>query len=461
VRRQRRELLLTHRRLRSSLAASALASALLGCGSCGDGAARRRDDAAVRDAPPATDAPPSTSDGGPDAPPGARPHPLYPALDLDDLPAPGGAPETPYRAPALPATTRAVTVSATGGDAARELLALCTVPGSAVTVPDAAGNLGTVFLGDVTDCDITLGPAVVVDILYLGHLNVPPSTAPVHRVRVRGGQLGQVLVDPGSTDLVLDGVAINNAVVAPALRAATGIFLIGDRTGAGPVVERFAVVNSIIRMTPVATGAPGATDGAAYLAQGARDVLFASDNVVTAGNRNAWGFLVGGGRNQLFVDLAVRVSMDKLVRVEDAAVDYLWVRGGTWMRQATTAPGGGVPSDAFVQRDDRGADHVYLHDATVYLLPEATPSFGASPGPGQNGKRWEARRLAWHARSAATISDAVLTAMEGACAPAAICDYGAGTHSYHHDPALALPASPWRDLPAFADDDPDHQPTAP
>jgi hypothetical protein len=435
---------------RSLPVAGALASVLFACSGCGDDGPAR-DDAAVRDA---------AADATLDGPPGSRPHPLYPALDLDELPAPGGAPDAPYLPPALPATTRAITIAGTGAEAGRAIQTAGAIAGTAVTVPDAAGNLGTVFLGNVTDCDLTLGPAVVINILYLGHLNTP-EIAPVHRVRVRGGQLGQLLVDPGTTDVVLDGVVINNAVVAPAFRAGTGIFLIGDRTGAGPVVDRFAVVRSIVRMMPVEPGAPGATDGAAFLGQGARNVFFADDNLVTAGNRNSWGFLIGGGRNQLFVDLTVRVSADKLIRVEDAAFDYLWVRGGTWMRQATPAVGGSVPSDTFAQRDDRGTDHVFLHDASVYLLPDAPPAFGASLGFGQAGKRWEARRLTWYARGAATISDDKLTAWAAACTPTAICDYGAGTHTYRYDPALALPASPWRDLPAFADDDPDHQPIAP
>lgn len=442
-----------HRGMRPWLAGSVAVAALAAAG-CGDDGARPID---ARVTPIIDGAQPI--DAPTDAPPGPNLHPLYPALDLDTLPGAGGATGAPYRPPALPVTTRSITISSTGAQAAADLLAACQVAGTAVTVPDAAGNLGTAFLGAVDDCDITLGRAVVVNILYLGHLNTP-AVAPVHRVRVRGGQLGQVLVDPGSTDLVLDGVVINNAVVAPIARASTAIFLIGDRTGAGPVVERFAVVNSIIRLRP-SEPIGGNTDGSAYLGQGARDVFFANDNVVTAGNRNSWGFLIGGGKNVLLVDLAVRVSIDKLVRLEDAAIDYVVVRGGTWMREATLTAGGAATSDAFVQRDDRGTDHVYLHDAAVWLLPSIAVTFGASPGLGQAGKAWEARRLHWHARSSTAVSDAVLTGQQGLCVPAATCDYGVGTHTYEYADTLALPANPWRDLPAFADDDPDHQPVAP
>lgn len=435
--------------------AAGLVAALAACGDDGDGAR----DAWVRDDAPVFDAAVDASDAAIDAPPGARPHPLYPPLDLDSLPGAGGAAGAPYRVPALPVTTRAVTIANTGAAAAQELLAACRVDGTAAMVPDAAGNLGTLFLGGVDDCDITLGPAVIANVLYVGH-DQAPAVNPSHRVRVRGGQLGQVLVDPGSTDVVLDGVVINNAVVTRDGRANTAIFLIGDRNGVDPVVERFAVVNSIIRVLPTSP-IGGNTDGAAYLGQGARDVFFANDNIVTGGNRNSWGFLVGGGKNALFVDLSVRVSVDKLIRLEDAPIDYVWVKGGTWMREATLSAGGLASNDAFAQRDDRGTDHVYLHDATLYLLPALEVVFGASRGAGQNGKRWEARRLQWHAKTSSVVSDAILERLAGLCSPAATCDYGLGTHTYAYDAALALPANPWRDLPAFADDDPDHQPIAP
>lgn len=442
---------MTRRGLTALALALVLPSALAACGDDGATIADARTIDASADA---------ASDAGPDGPPPARPHPLYPALDLDDLPGDGGAAGAPYRPPTLPATTRAITLTSTGAQAGLDLAAACATAGTAVTVPDGAGALGTVFLGNATDCDVTLGARVVIGILYVGHVNTP-AVAPAHRVRLRGGQLGQLLVDPGSTDLVFDGVVINNAVVAPFARANTAIYLIGDRTGVGPVVERFALVRSIVRMMPTTPNGTGDTDGAVYLAQGARDVFFADDNLVSGGNRNAWGFLVGGGKNLLLVDLAVRVSIDKLVRLEDAAIDYVWIKGGTWMRQATTTSGGATPSDSFAQRDDRGTDHVYLHDLAVYLLPPTATTFGASTGAGQVGKRWEARRLAWHARDAAVVSDARLTALQSGCAAGAFCDYGVGSHSYAYEPALTLPMSPWRDLPSFADDDPDHQPVAP
>ena len=123
---------------------------------------------------------------------------------------------------------------------------------------------------------------------------------------------------------------------------------------------------------------------------------------------------------------------------------------------------GGPPSnDAFAQLGDLGTDQVFIHDTAVYLLSPLPVAFGASTGPGQIGKSWEARRIEWHARSAEVISDARLSEAAGACVAGAVCDYGVGTHTYQYDAAVAFPANPWRDLPTFADDNPDNQPVAP
>lgn len=392
---------------------------------------------------------------------GRRPHPLYPALDLDTLPGGGGGAIGPYPPPAPPTTSRSVTITSAGAQAGRDLLAACQVAGTAVTVPDAAGRLGVVNLGDVTDCDVALGPEVVIDLLVVGSLP-GPMEAPAHRLRLRGGQLGSVMVAPRSRDLIFDGVAINNAVRPPADRSGTGIYLIDDPADpdAG-FVDRVAVVGSFVRMVATAPTGGGDTDGCAYLAGRARNVLFAGNNIVTAGNRNSWGFRIGGGDNTLLVDNSVRVSFHKLVRMNDAPVDYVYIKGGTWMREAGVTAGGLELNDAFAQLGDLGTDRVFIHDPAVYLRSAEPVSFGASTGPGQADRSWQARRIAWHARSPAVISDARLQDLAAGCVASATCDYGAGTHSYVHDDGVDFPPSPWRDLPAFADDDPDHLPIAP
>ena len=49
--------------------------------------------------------------------------------------------------------------------------------------------------------------------------------------------------------------------------------------------------------------------------------------------------------------------------------------------------------------------------------------------------------------------------LEGFCdGVGALGDYGVGTHTFTFDDTIAFPADPWRDLPTFDDDDPDHLP---
>jgi hypothetical protein len=393
----------------------------------------------------------------PDAGTAARPHPLYPELDLDDLPGDGGGAIGPYQAPMLPVTTRTVTVTGSGAQARNELYDACSVKGTAVTVPDGAGRLGVVDFGHVEDCDVTLGSEVIIDLAYLGHLP-GPMVAPAHRLRIRGGQIGSIMVDPGSSDLVLDGVTLNNAVLPPSSRSGTGIYLISDGDSH---VNRFAFVRSVLRMVATPPSGAGDSDGCAYLAGGAQNVLFAGNNIVTAGNRNSWGFRIGGGSNYLFVDNRVRVSFHKLIRMNDGPVDYVYVKGGTWMREATLTAGGDMLNDSFAQLGDLGTDRIFIDDPVVYLLPTTQVSFGAGNGPGQAGKSWQARRIEWHARSASVVSDAILGGYQAACAAGASCDYGLGTHRYHYDPDLRLPDQPWHELPGLAESDPDALPIAP
>jgi hypothetical protein len=305
---------------------------------------------------------------------------------------------------------------------------------------------------------VTLGPDVVADFVFVGHLP-GPTIAPAHRVRVRGGQIGNINVDPGSTDVVFDGVTVNNAVVPPAQRAGTGIYLI-ENDEHGPV-ERFGFVNSVLRMVETVPSPSGDTDGCAYLAGNARNVIFANNNIVTAGNRNAWGFRISGGSNYVFIDNSVRVSFHKLIRMNDALVDYVYVKGGTWMREATLTAGGLELNDSFAQLGDDGTDRIFIHDPTVYLLSTERVIFGASSGPGQAGRSWEARGIAWHARSDMVVSDELLANYASACTTGATCDYGIGTHRYTYEGDVAFPDNPWRALPAAAEEDPDRLPVAP
>jgi hypothetical protein len=404
-----------------------------------------------------SDASETAADGGglgSDAGVGTRPHPLYPALDLDTLPGPGGAVSGAYEPPMLPETTRTVMVTTTGGQARADLAAACQMAGTAVTVPSSAGRIGTVDFGNVTDCDVTLGADVIADLVYVGHLP-GPTVAPAHRVRIRGGQIGYIMVDPGSTDIVFDGVTVNNAVVPPAQRVSTGIYLIDS---GGEVVERFAFVNSVLRMVATLPDGGGASDGCAYLAGNARNVLFANVNIVTAGNRNSWAFRISGGDNFLIVDSTVRVAFHKMIRMNDDPVDYVYVKGGVWMRQDSTGAAGEMFNDTFAQIGDSGTDHVYIHDTTVYLESTDPLYFGATNGPGQVAKSWQVRGVAWHAPSASVVSDTILQQHQSNCSVGGSCDYGVGTHSYDYASPLVLPDDAWRSLPGLAEDDPDALP---
>lgn len=406
-----------------------LALSVMGCD--GGGAA----DAGSVDAPPV------------DAPRAIGAHPLHPTLDLATLPGAGGAASGPYEVPVLPTTSRTVTVGGTGDAARSELEAACAGGGVLVEVPAAAGALGVVNLGGVDDCDVRLDDAVVIELLVIGSLR-GPMLAPVHRLRIRGGQIGGVFVAEGSTDVVLDGVTIDNGVVPSGSRTGTAIQV--------REMNRLAVVRSLIRMVPVDAG-DGNRDGCAYLGVGARNVIFAGDDVVTAGNRNSWGFRIGGGENYLLVDLSVRVSFHKLVRMNDGPVDYVLIRGGTWMRERTLTAGGLELNDSWAQLAGSTTDHVYVEDAEVYLLSGERPSFGMALVPEQAGRRWEARRIRWHALAPSVVDDGHLGTLASSCPAGASCDYGIGTHTYAYDPALTLPASPWRS----GRGDPDARPIAP
>ena len=334
------------------------------------------------------------------------------------------------------------------------MLAACKKPGTAVTVPDSAGRIGGIDIGNVTDCDITLGYGVVLDFIYMGHL--PGSKiAPSHRVRVRGGRIGAIWVDPGSTDIVFDSVVVDNDVNGAPNRRGGAIFLAANSSSDS--VNRFGFVNSMIRMLPV--DAAGFQDGNAYIGDRARNVFFANNNIITAGNRNSWAFRVQGGYNFIAVDNAIRVSYHKLIRMNTYLVDYVYVKGGIWMRENTTSPVGTL-NDSFQDVGGDGTDNIFIHDTEVYNRSDLPMGFGASFFPEQNGKSWEARRISWHAVDSSVISDNRLLSFENGCAPTAVCDYGIGTHTYDYDPTLNFPTNPWRNLPALPEDNPDNLTTA-
>lgn len=388
------------------------------------------------------------------------PHPLYAALDLCALPGEGGGFCGVYESPVLPTTRRSVTIASSGSQAADDLLEACGTPGTAVEVPNSAGHLPVITLGGVDDCDILLGDAVTTDTLLIGGLP-GPTLAPSHRLRIRGGKVATVAVNEETTDITFDGVVIDNGFRPTAERLNKGIVLYsGDAEDS--VVNRFAVVNSIIRAVEGPADPGGSTHGFAYIGSRARNVLFANNNVVTAGNHDSWGFRVGGGCNALFVDNSVRVSFHKFIRFNDDDTDYAYVRGGVWMRESTINPQGIDPADSFTElQGDHSTNHVYIHDPEIHMLATGLFSFGAAANSGNAGSSWEVRNIAWHASSPDLVNDEVLTQLQGYCVEGAECDYGIGTHTYVYDDELTLPEDPWRDLPDVTPSNPDALPITP
>lgn len=390
---------------------------------------------------------------------GAVLHPQYAALDMRSMPLYGTAGFT-YETPELPVTTRSVTITSSGSQARADLVSQCMQGGVAVTVPDSAGDIGHVGFAGVRDCDITLGPNVRIQSLVLCRLansfcfeSNPPPLQPTQRVRLRGGQIGGVSLHHSASDIVLDGVVINNGIMPSSGRMQTAVGM-SD-------ANRVAVVNSLIRMVPVDMGG-GISDGTGFMTSNARNVIVANNNMVTAGNRNSWAFRLSGGFNWIIMDNTIRVSHHKLVRFNDADVGYVYIKGGVWMRDGAAASD---VVDTFANiGSNTTTDNVYIHDTTVYLSPGGGPvTFGAHMGGGsQVNGLWEARRISWVARNAAVVSDTVLADLASSrCGTDDICDYGVGTHTYTYDANLVLPTNAWRTLGGFSNSDPDQLPIEP
>lgn len=441
---------MTHTERRSRVAAfmSGLVVAVLVCG-CSGGSS---------DQTPAPGPGPSRAPSPAPPPATANPHPQYPALDLARLPGYGTSLFS-YQAPQLPVTNRSVTLGSTGLSAGSQLVNECRQGNVSITVPNSAGDIGVVVLAGAADCDIMLGDSVRVQSLTLCRLansfcfeSNPPPLQPAQRVRIRGGQIGAVSLFHGASDVIFDRVVINNGVMPSSNRSQTAVLM--------SEANRVAIVNSLIRMVPVDMGG-GVFDGAGFMTENARNVMVANSNLVTAGNRNRWGFRLSGGSNWILLDNAVKVSHHKLVRLNDHDVGYVYIKGGVWMRDGPAATNL-VDSFANIGSGTRTGP-VYVHDVSVHISPDGGPIiFGASANAGQINTRWEARRIHWFARHSGVVSDSVLSNLvDTHCGTDDVCDYGVGTHTYSYSAGLAMPASPWREIDGFANSNPDQLPIAP
>ena len=387
--------------------------------------------------------------------PAGNPHPFWAALDLDTLPGDGGMPGQPYEVPTLPTTNQTITILTSGAQAVTDIKAAAALGNVEIIVPDSAGHLGAgLELGNYSDVDITFGPNVTCDGLSIGALP-GEGDEPCFRIRIRGGHFGSLFAVGGSTDLVFDGVIFNNGIIQDPGGYHGRCIDFGN-------LNRVVIVNCVLRTIPF-ENAPGDSHGRCFVGEGT-NVLFAGNNIVTSGNHDSWGFRISGGGNFLIVDNVCRVPYHKLVRINDNFVDYVYIKGGLWLRGDTDSFSGAPANDLWAQLDTGGAacDHIYIEDTEVYMLSDQQPAFGQLGAAYQSGRIWETTNVHFHALNSTVISDTYLQQLENDTNSfGALSDYGIGTHTYSYDPALEFPADPWLDLPTITTDDPDTLPNWP
>lgn len=138
-------------------------------------------------------------------PPSGDAYPLYPALNLAQIPWHVGAgawgPQVRLQAPALPVTTRTVTVRSQA-----EFNAAAAVSGTAITIAQGWAPNTSVTI-NANDIDVTIPRGVVIGGIELGAF---PRTAALARIRIRGeGRMGQYRDYDLVSDVVIDGVDMN------------------------------------------------------------------------------------------------------------------------------------------------------------------------------------------------------------------------------------------------------------
>ncbi len=141
----------------------------------------------------------------PPPPPTGDAYPLYPALNLAEIPwhtaAGAWGPQVRLQAPALPVTTRSVTVRSQS-----EFAAAAAVAGTAITIAQGWPTNTTVAI-TANDIDVTIPRGVVVGGIEIGAW---PRSSAIARVRIRGeGRMGQYRDYDRVSDVVIDGVDMN------------------------------------------------------------------------------------------------------------------------------------------------------------------------------------------------------------------------------------------------------------
>lgn len=147
---------------------------------------------------------------------GGDPYPLYPSFDRNTVPwhtAVGGwGAQVALQAPALPTTTRSVTVNNT-----TDFNTEAAVAGTQITIGTSFSSTSVVNV-TASDIDIVVPSGIVMGTIEWGTF---PRTTAIARVRVRGstpgsfsgGRIGQVVIIPSTegiyTDVVVDGIDLN------------------------------------------------------------------------------------------------------------------------------------------------------------------------------------------------------------------------------------------------------------
>lgn len=230
------------------------------------------DDACPNEAANTADGCPVVVPPPPPPPAGGDAYPLYPSLDLSTIPWHVGAgswgPQVRLQAPALPVTTRTVTVRSQA-----EFNAAAAVNGTAITVAQGWAPNTSVTI-NANDIDVTIPRGVIIGGIELGAW---PRTNPLARIRIRGeGRMGQYRDYDLVSDVVIDGLDMN-----------------GDSqwTGTGEGITPFRV--SATRVAVLNVRAVSA--GPIWLGD-ARHLVIANSNFYHgAATRSAVGFAEGWG----------------------------------------------------------------------------------------------------------------------------------------------------------------------
>ena len=178
-----------------------LTAVVAGLTACGGG---------VSDSEQATSATGPVASSAPAPTAGSYAH--YPALNLNDIPwhtaAGGWGPQVRLEAPALPVTTRSVTVNNRA-----EFNAAASIAGTRITIATGwPGN--TLATINANDIDVIIPPGVSIGAIEFG---VWPRDYAISRVRIRGttpgthsgGRMGQYRDYARVSDIIIDGIDLN------------------------------------------------------------------------------------------------------------------------------------------------------------------------------------------------------------------------------------------------------------